>query len=106
MTGRWRCWAWSIHPAGTFSAADLCLPEADGYTVSFTSGAWDGEIGWSLVSNDGTVALSGGAPGEYTTCPQPCADDELDFRGSQDHASVDAAARRRSGLRTSRASPK
>jgi len=65
------CSSWTQHDAGAFSAADLCLPDADGYTVTFTSGAYDGEIGWSLLDADGTVALSGGAPGEFTTCPPP-----------------------------------
>ena len=63
------CTSWTIHDAGTFSEADLCLPDADGYVISFNSSPYDGEIGWSLIDADGNVALSGGAPGTYDTCP-------------------------------------
>eukprot|EP01048_Picozoa_sp_COSAG05_P010114 COSAG05_NODE_873_length_6834_cov_14.862422_4_plen_851_part_00 len=78
------CTSWTTHDAGQFSEADLCLPDADGYTVSFTSGAWDYEIGWSLLDMSGEPAMSGGAYGTYTTCPHVCAEgNDLDLHISE-----------------------
>ena len=62
------CDSWTIHDAGTAAVGDVCLAASDGYTVAFTSGFYDGEIGWTLIDSDGSIALSGGAPGTVTTC--------------------------------------
>jgi hypothetical protein len=81
------CASWDIHEGGGFASGDVCVPAADGYTVTFTSGYWDGEIGWSLLDANGNVALAGGvatptgdaqAPA-YTTCPFNCPENQWDL---------------------------
>merc|ERR1711907_503634 len=82
------CDSWDQHDEGYAFASDVCLPESEGYTLVFTSGFWDGEIGWELIDPSGITQLAGGAPGTFSTCgdyePEPDYDDTVDFCESEE----------------------
>eukprot|EP01048_Picozoa_sp_COSAG05_P010111 COSAG05_NODE_873_length_6834_cov_14.862422_1_plen_847_part_10 len=72
------CDDWTQHAEGTLGYGDICLPAVN-LTITFTSGSWDNEIGWSLYGSDGTVGLVGDASGASTCPPTPCEGNEHDL---------------------------
>ena len=52
---------------GGFEEVDICLPDANGYSITVGGGSWDSEITWSLLNPLGNTVMEGSA-GDFSQC--------------------------------------
>lgn len=54
-------------PRGSNTKLDVCLPPTGGYIVTPSIGKHDSECSWNLLAEDGSILLSGGLDGTWST---------------------------------------